>query len=199
MDPDVQLAAAGDMVAFERLYRAYYRRVYSRCFRMTRSVSESEDLTQDIFVHLFRTLKTFRGESSFTTWLHRLTVNAVLMHFRKQARRREQTGVDVETAFESVKTGSRMKSSPLDRVALDEGIKQLAPGYRAVLILHDIEGYEHKEIARILKCSEGTSKSQLHKARMRLRNWLTKKRAASDDCNDSSIQQFGVSPQLSPC
>src|SRR5689334_6802456 len=98
MERDVQLAASGDMAAFERLYQTYYRRVFSRCLRMTRNVSDSEDLTQDIFVHLFRTLKSFRGESTFSTWLHRLTVNAVLMHFRKQTRKLDKAVEDIETS-----------------------------------------------------------------------------------------------------
>lgn len=190
MDRDIQLAAAGDMVAFERLYQTYYRHVYSRCLRMTRNVSESEDLTQDIFVHLFRTLKSFRGESSFTTWLHRLTVNAVLMHFRKQSRRPEGKSTDIEASIEPV----RSKPQTLDRITLDDAIKKLSPGYRAVLILHDIEGYEHKEIATILGCTEGTSKSQLHKARMRLRGWLAKQSLSKSDCAESMIQRIGFSP-----
>jgi len=190
MDPDIQLAAAGDMVAFERLYRTYYRRVYSRCLRMTKNVSESEDLTQDVFIHLFRTLKSFRGESSFTTWLHRLTVNAVLMHFRKQSRRPEGMAVDIESS----NNVASFKVQTLERISLDEGIRKLSPGYRAVLVLHDIEGYEHKEIAQILGCTEGTSKSQLHKARMRLRSWLAKQSTAKPNCAQSMVQQIGFSP-----
>jgi RNA polymerase sigma-70 factor (ECF subfamily) len=195
MDRDVQLAASGDMVAFEKLYQTYYRHVYSRCLRMTRNVAESEDLTQDIFVHLFRTLKSFRGESTFTTWLHRLTVNAVLMHFRKQARRPERTAVDFETTLQPVKTRSPWtKLQTLDRISLNEALAKLSPGYRAVLILHDIEGYQHKEIGKILGCSAGTSKSQLHKARMRLRGWLANKSTLKADCDKSTVKQFSLSP-----
>jgi len=190
MDRDIELAAAGDMKAFEKLYQTYYRHVYSRCLRMTRNVSESEDLTQDVFVHLFHTLKSFRGESSFTTWLHRLTVNAVLMHFRKQSRRPEGLTIDIETSIEALNS----KPQILNRITLDEAIRKLSPGYRAVLVLHDIEGYEHKEIAKILGCSEGTSKSQLHKARIRLRGWLAKQSISKSDCVESMIQQVGFSP-----
>ena len=174
----VQLAVAGDMVAFEELYRRHHRRVYSHCLRMTRNVSEAEDLTQSVFVQLFRKLKTFRGESSFATWLHRLTVNEVLMHFRKPAVRNERTTEDGTTPIRVVAgTQNPDRMSLVDRISLDEAIRQLSPGYRAVFILHDVEGYEHQQIGRILGCAEGTSKSQLHKARMKLRR-LLKKRAA---------------------
>ena len=176
-DRNVQLAATGDVAAFEEVYRTYHRRVYAQCLRMTRSVAEAEDLTQEVFIQLYRKLKTFRGDSLFTTWLHRLTTNAVLMHFRKIAARPEKTTDDAET-LNSVPSGTP-NGSLIDRIALDEAIRQLSPGYRAVLILHDIEGYEHHQISKMLGCAVGTSKSQLHKARMKLRRLLRpKKRAA---------------------
>ena len=175
-EENVLLAAAGDLKAFEDIYRTYHRRVYSRCLRMTRNVSEAEDLTQDVFVQLFRKLKTFRGESSFSTWLHRITVNAVLMHFRKPVVKVEQTTYDADDQHDllsGMQTAS--SSSVLDRISLDEALAKLAPGYRAVFILHDLEGYEHSQIGEILGCSVGTSKSQLHKARLRLRTLLRKR------------------------
>ena len=175
-EENVLLAAAGDLKAFEDIYKAYHRRVYSRCLRMTRNVSEAEDLTQDVFVQLFRKLKTFRGESSFSTWLHRITVNAVLMHFRKPVVKVEQTTYDADDQHErssGMQTAS--SSSVVDRISLDEALAKLAPGYRAVFILHDVEGYEHSQIGEILGCSVGTSKSQLHKARLRLRTLLRKR------------------------
>jgi len=162
--------------AFEDIYRTYQRRVYSRCLRMTRNVSEAEDLTQDVFVQLFRKLKTFRGESSFSTWLHRMTVNAVLMHFRKPVVRVEQTTYDGDDQAELLSERQTARtSSVVDRISLDEALAKLAPGYRAVFILHDVEGYEHSQIGEILGCSVGTSKSQLHKARLRLRTLLRKR------------------------
>ena len=165
------------MAAFEEVYRTYHRRVYAQCLRMTRSVAEAEDLTQEVFIQLYRKLKTFRGESLFTTWLHRLTTNAVLMHFRKIAARPEQTTDDAETLNRFA--GGTQNGSLIDRIALDEAIRQLSPGYRAVFILHDMEGYEHHQIGKILGCAVGTSKSQLHKARMKLRRLLRPgKRAA---------------------
>ena len=176
LEENVRLAAAGDLRAFEDIYRTYQRRVYSRCLRMTRNVSEAEDLTQDVFVQLFRKLKTFRGESSFSTWLHRMTVNAVLMHFRKPVVRVEQTTYDGDDQAELLSERQTARtSSVVDRISLDEALAKLAPGYRAVFILHDVEGYEHSQIGEILGCSVGTSKSQLHKARLRLRTLLRKR------------------------
>lgn len=173
IDENVKLAASGDVDAFEALYRRYYRRVYSLCFRMTRSASAAEDLTQNVFIQLFRKLKTFRGASSFTTWLHRLTVNEVLMHFRKNVVKKERTTDDGTTPTQIVRgTQNPARMSLVDRIALDEAIQRLSPGYRAVFVLHDVEGYEHEEIAKILGCAVGTSKSQLHKARLRLRQLL---------------------------
>jgi len=178
-DRNVQLAATGDMAAFEEVYRTYHRRVYAQCLRMTRSVAEAEDLTQEVFIQLYRKLKTFRGDSLFTTWLHRLTTNAVLMHFRKVAARPEQTTDDAETLNSFAGPPNHNSNAIIDRIALDEAIQQLSPGYRAVLILHDIEGYEHNQISKMLGCAVGTSKSQLHKARMKLRRLLRPgKRAA---------------------
>jgi RNA polymerase sigma-70 factor, ECF subfamily len=171
MDLDVQLAAGGDMAAFERLYQVHHRRVYSLCLRMTRNVSDAEDLTQNVFIQVFRKLTMFRGDSSFSTWLHRLTVNEVLMHFRKPVVRKERTSVD-EEAPRLLLHGSNDRVRLIDRVALNEAIRKLSPGYRQVLILHDIGGYEHQQIARMLGCAVGTSKSQLHKARMKLRKLL---------------------------
>lgn len=179
MDENVRLAAAGDIAAFEELYRRYHRRVYSLCLRLTRSASEAEDLTQNVFIQIFRKLKTFRGASSFTTWLHRLTVNEVLMHFRKNAAKKERTTEDGTTPIQIVSgTQNHARMSVVDRIALDEAIRQLSPGYRAVFILHDVEGYEHEEIGKILGCAVGTSKSQLHKARLKLRRLLRERNGA---------------------
>ncbi|MGA9997989.1 MAG: RNA polymerase sigma factor [Pyrinomonadaceae bacterium] len=168
-----QRAAEGDMQAFEELYQRHNRRVYSLCLRMTQNVSEAEDLAQEVFIQLFRKIGSFRGESAFTTWLHRLTVNQVLMHFRKRGVRMEQTTEDGETPIQIVQGTANPNAMPVvDRIALDKAIAQLPPGYRTVFTLHDIEGHEHEEIARLLGCSVGTSKSQLHKARMKLRGLL---------------------------
>jgi RNA polymerase sigma-70 factor (ECF subfamily) len=168
-----QAAAAGDMQAFEELYQRHNRRVYSLCLRMTQNVSEAEDLAQEVFIQLFRKIGSFRGESAFTTWLHRMTVNQVLMHFRKRSVKLEHTTEEGETPVQVVRGTENPNQMPVvDRIALDKAIAQLPPGYRTVFVLHDVEGHEHEEIAQMLGCSVGTSKSQLHKARMKLRGLL---------------------------
>jgi RNA polymerase sigma-70 factor (ECF subfamily) len=174
-----QKSAAGDMQAFEQIYERHNRRVYSLCLRMTGSVQEAEDLAQEVFIQLFRKIGSFRGDSAFTTWLHRLTVNQVLMHFRKRNVKLEQTTEDGETPVQVVVgTANPNKMPVVDRIALDRAIAQLPPGYRTVFTLHDIEGHEHEEISRLLGCSVGTSKSQLHKARMKLRMLLRQQNGA---------------------
>ena len=168
-------AAGGDMGAFEQLYARHNRRVYSLCLRMTQNVAEAEDLAQEAFIQLFRKIGSFRGESAFTTWLHRLTVNQVLMHFRKRSVKLERTTEEGETPVQVVRgTENPNKMPVLDRISLERALTQLPPGYRSVFVLHDIEGHEHDEIAKILGVAVGTSKSQLHKARMKLRRLLKK-------------------------
>lgn len=171
-----QAAARGEMEAFEALYERHHRRVYSLCLRMLANPTEAEDLTQEVFVQVFRKIGSFRGESAFTTWLHRLTVNQVLMHFRKRGVRLEQTTEEGEMQ-DVVQAGSeRPQAMPIiDRIALEKAIAQLPPGYRSVFVLHDVEGHEHEEVAELLGVSVGTSKSQLHKARMKLRDLLNRK------------------------
>lgn len=168
-----QQAAAGDLASFEELYRRHFNRVYGVALRMTGHTAEAEDLTQEVFVQLYRKIGTFRGESAFSTWLHRMAVNQVLMHFRKRSSRLEAITDDGETPVQIERgTENPARASVIDRIALDEAIAQLPFGYRAVFVLHDVGGYEHKEIARMLGVAEGTSKSQLHKARMRLRELI---------------------------
>ena len=168
-------AGGGDLGAFEELYARHHRRVYSLCLRMTQNVTEAEDLAQEAFIQLFRKIGSFRGESAFTTWLHRLTVNQVLMHFRKRSVKRERTTKEGDIPVQIVRgTENPNKMPVLDRISLDRALKQLPPGYHSVFVLHDIEGHEHEEIAKILGVAVGTSKSQLHKARMKLRRLLKK-------------------------
>ncbi len=173
-----QMSANGDIAAFEQLYRRHFRRVYSICLRMTGNPTEAEDMAQDVFVHLFNKAGSFRGESAFTTWLHRMTVNHVLMHFRKRSTRSEILTEEGETPVQIVKGTENPNAMPIiDRIALEKAIEQLPPGYRTVFVLHDIEGYEHEEIARMLGFAEGTSKSQLHKARLKLRGLIRQQAA----------------------
>ncbi len=130
---------------------------------------------------MFRKIHTFRGDSSFSTWLHQLTVNHVLMHFRKPVVRSEHTTDDGEIPIQIARGSEHPgRMALIDRIALDEAFSQLAPGYRMVFILHDVEGYEHEQICKMLGCAIGTSKSQLHKARMRLRGLLSKKASGKE-------------------
>jgi RNA polymerase sigma-70 factor (ECF subfamily) len=174
----IRRAQQGDQLAFEHLYRMHSRRVYALCLRMVGRTAEAEDLTQEAFLQLFRKIATFRGESAFSTWLHRLAVNVVLMRLRKktiaESSLEETTEPDEESGGPRRDFGSAdpLLSGSVDRINLQRAIHRLPPGYRAVFELHDIQGYEHNEIAGIMGCSIGNSKSQLHKARTRLRELL---------------------------
>ncbi len=170
-----RLASDGNIAAFEMIYDRYHRRTYSLCLRMTNSQTEAEDLTQEVFIQLFRKVGSFRGDSAFSTWLHRLTVNQVLMHFRRRSVKNERTSDDGEMP-EQIVTGSANpnKMQVVDRIALKNAIAELPRGYRSVFLLHDVHGFEHEEVARRLGISVGTSKSQLHKARLKLRGLLVK-------------------------
>jgi len=143
---------------------------------MTGNTAEAEDLTQEAFLQLYRKISTFRGESAFSTWLHRLAVNVVLMHLRKKGLQQISLDEPDTSQDEPVKrdygSDDRRLTGSVDRIGLQKAIADLPPGYRAVFVLHDVEGYEHNEIAEIMKCSVGNSKSQLHKARMKLRERL---------------------------
>jgi len=174
----IRRAQQGDAASFERLYQMHSRRVYSLCLRMVGNTAEAEDLTQEAFLQLFRKIATFRGESAFSTWLHRLAVNVVLMKLRKKSGK-ETSLEQVTEPDEEAGTPGRDFGGPdlrltgsLDRVNLQRAVDQLPPGYKAVFVLHDVQGYEHNEIADMMGCSIGNSKSQLHKARMRLRDLL---------------------------
>jgi RNA polymerase sigma-70 factor (ECF subfamily) len=174
----IQRAGVGDAAAFEYLYRLHSRRVYAVCLRMVGNTTEAEDLTQEAFLLLFRKIHTFRGESAFSTWLHRLAVNIVLMHLRKKfppsVSIQATPDPEDETVSPNVDIGEPdlLLEGVVDRINLKRCIAQLPVGYRSIFVLHDIQGYQHNEIAEILGRSVGDSKSQLHKARMRLRELL---------------------------
>jgi RNA polymerase sigma-70 factor (ECF subfamily) len=177
----IERAKQGDADAFEALYNLHKRRVYSLCLRMTANTAAAEDLTQEAFLQLFRKIGTFRGESAFSTWLHRMAVNVVLMQLRKKGLPIVPLEENIETEEETPKKelGSddpRLAGS-IDRMQLERSIASLPPGYRMIFLLHDVEGYEHNEIAEMVGCSIGNSKSQLHKARMKLREILKTSRA----------------------
>jgi RNA polymerase sigma-70 factor (ECF subfamily) len=174
----IQRAREGDRTVFEYLYRLHSRRVYALCLRMVADPNEAEDLTQEAFLLLFRKIHTFRGESAFSTWLHRLAVNLVLMHLRKKSPPivsiEATPDPDDETASPGIDIGAPdlLLEGLIDRINLTRCIAHLPVGYRTIFVLHDIQGYQHKEIAEILGRSVGDSKSQLHKARTRLRELL---------------------------
>jgi RNA polymerase sigma-70 factor (ECF subfamily) len=173
-------AAHGAMPAMGDLYERHNRRVYAVCLGMTHDSAEAEDLTQEVFVHLLRKIGSFRAESRFTTWLHRLTVNLVLMHFRRRGRHSRQVVDDLEGSLSSSQLNRQPVGAQLaDRMALDSALALLPSGCRSVFVLFDIEGYKHDEIANLLGCSVGTSKSQLHRARKKLRRLLK----AGDESN----------------
>jgi len=174
----IQRARDGDRTVFEFLYRLHSRRVYAVCLRMVGNTAEAEDLTQEAFLLLLRKIHTFRGESAFSTWLHRLAVNLVLMRLRKKSPPIVSIEAipdpDDETGWPSTDIGAPdlLLEGSVDRINLERCIERLPVGYRTIFVLHDIQGYEHHEIAEILGRSVGASKSQLHKARTRLRELL---------------------------
>jgi RNA polymerase sigma-70 factor (ECF subfamily) len=173
----IERAKQGDSEAFAALYSRHKRRVYSLCLRMTGSVAEAEDLTQEAFLQVYRKIAGFRGESAFSTWLHRLSINAVLMHLRKRgllevSLEETQEPWQEDGPKKDIGTRDKLLSGCVDRITLQRSIESLPPGYRIVFVLHDVEGYDHEEIATMMDCSIGNSKSQLHKARLKLRRLL---------------------------
>jgi RNA polymerase sigma-70 factor (ECF subfamily) len=173
VDPDVALAAAGDRVAFERLYRQHVNRVFSLCARMVNDRCRAEELTQDVFVRAWDKLHLFRGESAFGTWLHRMTVNLVLNARKTDSRNRARFEDDEEDG-DGVSLLVARSHSPGDRMDLDAAIAKLPKGARRVFTLHDIEGYKHEEIAEMLGVTTGATKAQLHRARLLLREALNR-------------------------
>lgn len=170
-------AQAGDHQAFAQLYSVHKKHVYSLCLRMVGSVAEAEDLTQESFLQFHRKIETFRGDSALSTWLHRLTINVVLMHLRKKGLQVSSMDEMMEPTQDqrprrSFAAPDRELSGAIDRLTLQRSILDLPAGYRLIFVLHDIEGFEHNEIAVMLNCSIGNSKSQLHKARLKLRQSL---------------------------
>lgn len=171
-------AQQGDERCFAALYNQHKRRVFSLCLRMTGDHAQAEDFTQEAFLQLFRKIGLFRGESAFSTWLHRLSVNIVLMQFRKKVLAEVSLDETLDTQQEDkpkreIAIRDNVLHGSLDRITLQRVIDDLPAGYRIIFVLHDMEGYEHNEIAEMLGCSIGNSKSQLHKARMKLRTFLS--------------------------
>jgi RNA polymerase sigma-70 factor, ECF subfamily len=175
----VARAKEGDEEAFATLFDLHKKRVYSLCLRMTGNVVEAEDLAQDAFIQVFRKLETFRGDASFSTWLYRVVVNTVLMKLRRRHLKEVSLDEPVRLESSNVPREVAREDSKLigtvDRIALHRAIQDLPKGCRTIFLLHEVEGYEHHEIARMLRCSVGNSKSQLHKARLKMREILSRK------------------------
>jgi len=178
----VRAAKGGDVSAFEALYRLHAGRIYSLCLRMVGNPSQAEDLAQDAFIRAWSKLGTFRTESAFGTWLHRLTVNHVLGVLRK---RTEET---IDELPESI----QQAGSPGLAIDLDRAIRSLPTGARTVFVLHDVEGYKHREIAELAEIAIGTSKAQLHRARRLLATRLSSSRAAQQTGTTDNHSSKGV-------
>jgi RNA polymerase sigma-70 factor (ECF subfamily) len=201
----IRKAKDGDAAAFEYLYNLHCRRVYGVCLRMVKNPAEAEDLTQQAFLQLFRKIGTFRGESGFSTWLHRVTVNIVLMHLRRKkptellAEDLERTSPNGEGPREHGSSDTSMLGA-IERLNLMRAIRKLPAGYKKLFLMYDVIGYEHSEIAALVGCSTGCSKSQVHKARKRLRRLLlgeTNQReplpsASSDHIRSLHFDKVGV-------
>jgi RNA polymerase sigma-70 factor (ECF subfamily) len=180
LDADlIRRAQQGDSEAFATLFHTHKVRIYSLCLRMTNNAAEAEDLAQDAFLQVFRKLATFRGDSALSTWLYRIAVNTVLMHFRRKTPCRVSLDEPVRNQDDSRSVrreyGTRdgRLDSAVTRVALTRAISELPEGYRAIFLLHEVDGYQHREIAQLLGCSIGNSKSQLHKAKLKIRDFLS--------------------------
>lgn len=171
----VQRALNGEADAFATLFHLHRGRVYAVCLRMTNNPADADDLTQEAFIQAFRKLSTFRGESALSTWLHRVAVNTALMHFRRQSTPKaslETTPAEHDGGHRELgRQDDRLRHS-LDRIALTRALETLPSGYRTIFELHEIGGYGHREIAKLLRCSVGNSKSQLHKAKQKIREAL---------------------------
>jgi RNA polymerase sigma-70 factor, ECF subfamily len=180
LDADlIKRAQQGDSDAFATLFHSHKTRIYSLCLRMTNNTAEAEDLAQDAFLQVYRKLSSFRGDSALSTWLYRIAVNTVLMHFRRKTPCRISLDEpirnqdDTKSVRREYGTRDGRLDSVVSRVALTRAISELPEGYRAIFLLHEVEGYQHREIAKLLGCSVGNSKSQLHKAKLRIRDFLT--------------------------
>lgn len=186
-------AQNGEEKAFEALFHQYKKRVYSLCLHVMGNTAEAEELTQDAFLQVFRKIHTFRGQSAFSTWLHRVSLNIVLM--RKRKKRILATPIEDNFRDEEFDEPQMEYGAPdlaltgsIDRVHLARAVAQLSPGYRRAFVLHDVQGYQHNEIAEMLGVSIGNSKSQLHKARVTLRKLLRKTRGVGQRQKELQVE-----------
>ena len=173
----VERCRRGELGAFEELYKAHSGRLYSLACRMLGNPADAEDLLQEIFLSAHRKLDSFRGDAALGTWLYRLGMNQILDHVRSRAGRAGQItdGLDDATALADA-SGHRLADRAIDRIDLERALGELPPGCRAAFLLHDVDGLEHREVSEVLGIAEGTSKSQVHKARLRLRGLLRARR-----------------------
>ena len=189
-------AKQGDSQCFEFLYGLHKKRAYSLCLRMIGNTDVAEDLTQDVFLQLYRKITTFRGDSAFDIWLHRLTVNIIFMHLRHMKHAMISQNETLEPVEErgtqkEIAVQDQILAGPIERVDLERAIESLPPGYRINFVLHDLEGYEHGEIAEMRKCSIGNTKSQLHRARNKLRDLLNVTRAEDKHKAPRRMKPYG--------
>jgi RNA polymerase sigma-70 factor, ECF subfamily len=180
----IQRAQRGDEEAFATLYQLHKKRVYSVCLQMTKDVADAEDLTQEAFMQVFRSVNSFRGDSAFSTWLYRIAVNTVLMKLRRRKSPPlisldEPVSADSPSLKRDVGKADPSLSGAIDRIALRRAVEELPAGCRQIFDLHEVKGYQHHEIAQLLECSVGNSKSQLHKAKLKMRDVLFPKRRIS--------------------
>ena len=180
----IQRAQSGDEEAFATLYQLHKKRVYSVCLQMTKDVADAEDLTQEAFMQVFRSVNSFRGDSAFSTWLYRIAVNTVLMKLRRRKSPPlisldEPVSADSPSLKRDVGKADPSLSGAIDRIALRRAVEELPAGCRQIFDLHEVKGYQHHEIAQLLECSVGNSKSQLHKAKLKMRDVLFPKRRIS--------------------
>jgi RNA polymerase sigma-70 factor (ECF subfamily) len=174
----IRQAQRGDASALELLYRLHSSRVFAICLRMLKNTAEAEDLTQETFLTVFRAIRTFRGHSAFSSWLHRVTMNCVLMHIRRKTLAQTSLEEIIRSGEESGSPRKELRHFDLrlkgliDRLCIQKAIARLPPRLKGAFVLYDLYGCKHREIAEILACTTGTSKSRLHKARRRLRELL---------------------------
>lgn len=203
----IRRAQSGDEHAFGSLYQLHKKRVYSVCLQMTKDVADAEDLTQDAFLQVFRSIGSFRGDSAFSTWLYRIAVNTVLMKLRRRkspplVSLDEPVSAETPSLKRDIGKADPALSGAIDRIALRRAVEELPAGCRQIFDLHEVEGYQHHEIAQLLQCSIGNSKSQLHKAKMKMRDVLFPKRKiastsieATVDLGEPSIPAWEASSQ----
>jgi RNA polymerase sigma-70 factor (ECF subfamily) len=197
----VQRAQQGDEEAFATLFQAHKKRVFSVCLLMTKDTADAEDLTQEAFLQVFRSIGSFRGDSAFSTWLYRVAVNTVLMKLRRR-KSPPVLSLDEPVSAESpslrrdVGKADPNLSGVVDRIALRRAMQELPEGCRRIFALHEVQGFQHHEIAKILDCSVGNSKSQLHKAKMKMRDLLFPKRRVLRRSAATPVAEFSCSDEM---